>query len=114
MAAREAKATHRSPEARPGFRGPASGSAADAGIAAAFNTPIGVMFAVELMMVEVSVRTSLAVAIATDTATFVGTRDRLRKDYTSGRYLPAVTGKELPRWTRRVSTPLPVGSRKPG
>src|SRR5689334_14141160 len=46
---------------------------AGAGIAATFNTPIGgVMFAVELMMPEVSVRTFLPVAIATGTATFVG------------------------------------------
>jgi CIC family chloride channel protein len=46
---------------------------AGAGIAATFNTPIGgVMFAIELMMPEVSVRTFLPVAIATGTATFVG------------------------------------------
>ena len=46
---------------------------AGAGIAATFNTPIGgVMFAVELMMPEVSVRTFLPVAIATGTATFIG------------------------------------------
>ncbi len=46
---------------------------AGAGIAATFNTPIGgVMFAVELMMPEVSVRTFLPVALATGTATFVG------------------------------------------
>ncbi|HUK06528.1 MAG TPA: chloride channel protein [Stellaceae bacterium] len=46
---------------------------AGAGIAATFNTPIGgVMFAVELMMPEVSVRTFLPVAISTGTATFVG------------------------------------------
>lgn len=44
-----------------------------AGIAATFNTPIGgVMFAVELMMPEVSVRTFLPVAIATGLATFIG------------------------------------------
>ncbi|MFL5265344.1 MAG: chloride channel protein [Stellaceae bacterium] len=47
--------------------------AAGAGIAATFNTPIGgVMFAVKLMMPEISVRTFLPVAIATGTATFVG------------------------------------------
>jgi chloride channel protein, CIC family len=46
---------------------------AGAGIAATFNTPIGgVMFAVELMMPEVSVRTFLPVALATSTATFIG------------------------------------------
>ena len=46
---------------------------AGAGIAATFNTPIGgVMFAIELMMPEVSVRSFLPVAIATGTATFVG------------------------------------------
>ena len=39
---------------------------AGSGIAATFNTPIGgVMFAVELMMPEVSVRTFLPVALAT-------------------------------------------------
>ena len=43
---------------------------AGAGIAATFNTPIGgVMFAIELMMPEVSVRTFLPVALATGTAT---------------------------------------------
>jgi chloride channel protein, CIC family len=46
---------------------------AGAGIAATFNTPIGgVLFAIELMMPEVSVRTFLPVAIATGTATFIG------------------------------------------
>jgi CIC family chloride channel protein len=46
---------------------------AGAGIAATFNTPLGgVMFAVELMMPEVSARTFLPVALATGTATFVG------------------------------------------
>ena len=46
---------------------------AGAGIAATFNTPIGgVMFAIELMMPEVSVRTFLPVALATGMATFVG------------------------------------------
>ena len=46
---------------------------AGAGIAATFNTPIGgVMFAIELMLPEVSVETFLPVAIATGTATFVG------------------------------------------
>ena len=46
---------------------------AGAGIAATFNTPIGgVMFAVELMLPEVSARTFLPVALATGTSTFVG------------------------------------------
>jgi chloride channel protein, CIC family len=46
---------------------------AGAGIAATFNTPIGgVLFAIELIMPEVSVETFLPVAIATGTATFVG------------------------------------------
>ncbi|WP_413989086.1 chloride channel protein [Labrys okinawensis] len=48
-------------------------SGAGAGIAATFNTPIGgVMFAIELMMPEVSASTFLPVAIATGAATFVG------------------------------------------
>ena len=46
---------------------------AGAGIAATFNTPIGgVMFAIELMLPEVSVSTFLPVAVATGTATFIG------------------------------------------
>jgi CIC family chloride channel protein len=46
---------------------------AGAGIAATFNTPIGgVLFAVELMLPEISARTFLPVALATGTATFVG------------------------------------------
>lgn len=45
---------------------------AGAGIAATFNTPIGgVMFAIELMMPEVSASTFLPVALATGTATFI-------------------------------------------
>ena len=44
-----------------------------AGIAATFNTPIGgVMFAIELMLPELSARTFLPVALATGTATFIG------------------------------------------
>ncbi len=44
-----------------------------AGIAATFNTPIGgVMFAIELMLPEMSVSTFLPVAIATGAATFIG------------------------------------------
>jgi CIC family chloride channel protein len=46
---------------------------AGAGIAATFNTPIGgMMFAIELMMPELSARTFLPVALATGTATFIG------------------------------------------
>jgi CIC family chloride channel protein len=46
---------------------------AGAGIAATFNTPIGgVMFAIELMLPEISVNTFLPVAAATGTATFIG------------------------------------------
>ncbi|NWG02846.1 MAG: chloride channel protein [Syntrophaceae bacterium] len=44
-----------------------------AGIAATFNTPIGgVLFAYELMLHEVSVKTIVPVAIATVTATYIG------------------------------------------
>jgi CIC family chloride channel protein len=46
-----------------------------AGIAATFNTPIGgVLFAVEVLMNEVSVRTLVPVALSTATATYVGRR----------------------------------------
>ncbi|HRI91602.1 MAG TPA: chloride channel protein [Accumulibacter sp.] len=46
---------------------------AAAGIAATFNTPIGgVLFAIELLLPEVSVQSFLPVALATGTATFVG------------------------------------------
>ena len=46
-----------------------------AGIAATFNTPIGgVLFAVEVLMHEVSVRTLVPVALASATATYVGQR----------------------------------------
>ncbi|MGH6664075.1 MAG: chloride channel protein, partial [Pseudolabrys sp.] len=46
---------------------------AGAGIAATFNTPIGgVMFAIELMLPELSARTFLPVALSTGAATFVG------------------------------------------
>lgn len=44
-----------------------------AGIAATFNTPIGgLLFAVEIMLHEVSVRTLVPVAISTATATYIG------------------------------------------
>jgi len=57
----------------PGQRITLVAAGAGAGIAATFNTPIGgVMFAIELMMPEVSVRTFLPVAISTGTATFLG------------------------------------------
>ena len=43
------------------------------GIAATFNTPIGgLLFAIEIMLNEVSVRTLVPVAISTATATYVG------------------------------------------
>ncbi|MGH7297398.1 MAG: chloride channel protein [Polyangiaceae bacterium] len=46
-----------------------------AGIAATFNTPIGgVLFAVEVLLHEVSVRTLVPVALSTATATYVGQR----------------------------------------
>ena len=46
---------------------------AGGGIAATFNTPIGgVMFALELMMTEISISTFVPVAIATAVATYVG------------------------------------------
>jgi CIC family chloride channel protein len=60
-------------EMPPGQRIALVAAGAGAGIAATFNTPIGgVMFAIELMMPEVSVSTFLPVAIATGAATFVG------------------------------------------
>ncbi len=46
---------------------------AGGGIAATFNTPLGaVLFAVELMLPEISVRTFMPVALATATSTFIG------------------------------------------
>jgi CIC family chloride channel protein len=46
---------------------------AGGGIAATFNTPVGgVLFAVEIMMHEVSARTLVPVTIATVTATYIG------------------------------------------
>jgi chloride channel protein, CIC family len=63
------------------------------GIAATFNTPIGgVVFAIEILMPEVSARTFLPVAIATSTATFIG------------RYWFGVA----PAFTMPYLTPLPI------
>ncbi len=46
---------------------------AGGGIAATFNTPVGgLLFAIEIMMNEISVRTLVPVAISTATATYVG------------------------------------------
>jgi CIC family chloride channel protein len=46
---------------------------AGGGIAATFNTPVGgILFAVELLLQEVSVRTLVPVAISTVTATYIG------------------------------------------
>jgi CIC family chloride channel protein len=46
---------------------------AGGGIAATFNTPVGgILFVVELMMQEVSVRTLVPIALATATATYIG------------------------------------------
>jgi chloride channel protein, CIC family len=49
------------------------GAGTGGGIAATFNTPIGgILFAIELMLHEVSVRTLVPVAISTATATYIG------------------------------------------
>jgi CIC family chloride channel protein len=57
----------------PGQRITLVAAGAGAGIASTFNTPIGgVLFAIELMMPEVSVTTFLPTALATGMATFVG------------------------------------------
>jgi len=43
------------------------------GIAATFNTPLGgILFAIELMLVEISARTLIPVGLATGAATFIG------------------------------------------
>jgi CIC family chloride channel protein len=48
-------------------------SGVGAGIAATFNTPLGgILFAIELMLVEISARTLVPVALATGAATFIG------------------------------------------
>ncbi len=48
-------------------------SGVGAGIAATFNTPLGgILFAIELMLVEISARTLVPVGLATGAATFVG------------------------------------------
>lgn len=49
------------------------GAGTAAGIAATFNTPIGgLLFATEIMLHEISVRTLVPVAISTATATYIG------------------------------------------
>jgi CIC family chloride channel protein len=54
-------------------RGTLIACGAGGGIAATFNTPIGgLLFAVELMMPEISYRTLIPVALATGTATAIG------------------------------------------
>jgi len=46
---------------------------AGGGIAATFNTPVGgILFAIEIMLQEVSVRTLVPVSLATATATYIG------------------------------------------
>jgi chloride channel protein, CIC family len=78
------------------------GAGAGAGIAATFNTPIGgVMFAIELMMPEVSVRTFLPVALATGTATFIG-------NWFLGPQ-PAFTVPQLPALTHQPSAMIALG-----
>ncbi|MBV9824616.1 MAG: chloride channel protein [Alphaproteobacteria bacterium] len=73
----------------PGQRITLVAAGAGAGIASTFNTPIGgVLFAIELMMPEVSVTTFLPTAIATGTATFVG---RLFFGSQPAFHVPAVT-----------------------
>ena len=81
---------------------------AGAGIAATFNTPIGgVMFAIELMMPEISARTFLPVALATGTATFSAEFSRCLVRFGSGRTVPWRDPASLaalcfmPRWSFR-------------
>lgn len=57
----------------PGQRAVLVAAGGGGGIAATFNTPIGgIMFAMELLMPEISVSTFLPVALATEAATYVG------------------------------------------
>jgi CIC family chloride channel protein len=66
---------------------------AGAGIAATFNTPLGaVMFAIELMLPEVSARTFLPVVIATGAATYIG---RLSLGLEPAFTLPALEVEQL-------------------
>ena len=88
----------------PGQRITLVAAGAGAGIAATFNTPIGgVLFAIELMMPEVSVATFLPTAIATGTATFVG---RLFFGSQPAFFVPHVT----PLTTVDATTALTVGA----
>ena len=89
---------------------------AGAGIAATFNTPIGgVMFAIELMMPELSARTFLPVALATGAATFIG---RIFFGIHPAFDIPnaLLRRKRPPRWRRCCSTPCSArlsASRRP-
>jgi CIC family chloride channel protein len=66
---------------------------AGSGIAATFNTPLGgVMFALELMLPEVSSRTFLPVVIATGAATYIGW---LFFDYVPAFQIPPVAHPQL-------------------
>ncbi len=73
-----------------------------AGIAATFNTPIGgVLFAVEILMHEVSVRTLVPVALATATATYVGQQffgDHPAFEIPALHFTHAVSAQLLPAW----------------
>jgi CIC family chloride channel protein len=74
-----------------------------AGIAATFNTPIGgLLFAMEIMLHEVSVRTMVPVAISTATATYIG-------QVFFGVY-PAFAIQVLQTPTFHIMNPLLVGS----
>ena len=74
-----------------------------AGIAATFNTPIGgLLFAMEIMLHEVSVRTMVPVAISTATATYIG-------QVFFGVY-PAFSIPELQTTSFHLLNPLLIGS----
>ncbi|MFP5212395.1 MAG: chloride channel protein, partial [Acidobacteriota bacterium] len=74
-------------------------SGTGAGIAATFNTPIGgMLFAMEVMLHEVSVRTLVPVTIATATATYIG-------QMFFGVY-PAFVIPELQAFTFQLSNPV--------